>query len=55
MDLSDRILVMFEGKIVGSFNAGEATAEELGLFMAGSRSGHSDMPTLDLSRGEVAR
>jgi simple sugar transport system ATP-binding protein len=37
LDLSDRILVMYEGEIVGSFNAGEATPEQLGLLMAGIR------------------
>jgi general nucleoside transport system ATP-binding protein len=37
LDLSDRILVMYEGKIVGEFKGGEATAEQLGLLMAGSR------------------
>jgi simple sugar transport system ATP-binding protein len=35
MDLSDRVLVMYEGEIVGSFRAGEASREELGLLMAG--------------------
>ena len=37
LDLSDRILVMYEGEIVGEFNAGEATPEILGLLMAGSQ------------------
>ncbi len=37
LDLSDRILVMYEGEIVGSFGAQETTAEELGMLMAGSR------------------
>ena len=37
MDLSDRILVMYEGQIVGSFLAGEADPETLGLLMAGSK------------------
>ncbi len=35
MDLSDRILVMYEGEIVGCFLSGQATAEQLGLLMAG--------------------
>jgi general nucleoside transport system ATP-binding protein len=34
-ELSDRIAVMFEGRIVGSVQRGEATPEELGLLMAG--------------------
>ena len=39
LDLSDRILVMYEGEIVGSFEAGQATPENLGLLMAGSQVG----------------
>ena len=39
LDLSDRILVMYEGEIVGSFEAGQATPESLGLLMAGSQEG----------------
>ncbi|MCL5075705.1 MAG: ABC transporter ATP-binding protein [Chloroflexi bacterium] len=35
LDLSTRILVMYEGQIVGSCSAGEATEEQLGLWMAG--------------------
>lgn len=34
--LSDRILVMYRGKIAGEFAAGEATTTELGLAMLGS-------------------
>lgn len=37
MDLSDRILVMHAGEVVGTFDAGETTAEQIGLLMAGSR------------------
>jgi simple sugar transport system ATP-binding protein len=33
--LSDRILVMFDGKIVAERKAGETTPAEIGLFMAG--------------------
>jgi simple sugar transport system ATP-binding protein len=33
--LADRIAVMFEGRIVGELDAGEATVEEIGLLMAG--------------------
>ena len=36
MSLSDRILVMFGGQIVGEIAAEEATEEQLGLLMAGS-------------------
>lgn len=37
MNVSDRILVMFEGEIVGEFDPKEVTVEELGLYMAGSK------------------
>lgn len=36
--LSDRILVMFEGSIMGELAASEATEEKLGLLMAGIKS-----------------
>lgn len=36
MQLSDRILVMFRGRIVGEVAAAEATREQLGLLMAGA-------------------
>jgi ABC-type uncharacterized transport system ATPase subunit len=39
MSLSDRIVVMFEGRITGELSQAEATAEKLGLLMAGSRLG----------------
>ena len=35
--LSDRILVMYEGEIVGELHAGAASIEEIGLLMAGGR------------------
>ena len=37
MGLSDRILVMFHGEIVGEMPAEEATEDELGLYMAGAK------------------
>ncbi len=37
MNLSDRILVMYEGEIVGEFDPKQITVEELGLYMAGAR------------------
>ena len=37
MSLSDRILVMYEGEIVGEFNPKKTTVEELGLYMAGAK------------------
>ncbi len=36
MNVSDRILVMYEGEIVGEFDPKKVTVEELGLYMAGS-------------------
>jgi simple sugar transport system ATP-binding protein len=36
MSLADRILVMFEGRIVGELTAAEASETKLGLLMAGS-------------------
>ena len=37
MNLADRILVMFEGEIVGEFDPKNVTIEELGLYMAGGK------------------
>ena len=37
MDVSDRILVMYDGEIVGEFKPDEVTVEELGLYMTGAR------------------
>ncbi len=37
MDVSDRILVMFEGEIVGELDPKTTTVEELGLYMAGAK------------------
>ena len=37
MNLSDRILVMYEGEIVGEFDPRQTTVEELGLYMAGAK------------------
>jgi simple sugar transport system ATP-binding protein len=37
MSLSDRIVVMYEGEIVATLDAKDATREELGLLMAGSK------------------
>jgi simple sugar transport system ATP-binding protein len=48
MSLSDRILVIYEGQIVGEMTASEATEGELGLLMAG---GHAKRG-LDTERSE---
>jgi simple sugar transport system ATP-binding protein len=37
MDVSDRILVMYEGEIVGELNPKTTTVQELGLYMAGAK------------------
>ncbi len=37
MDVPDRILVMYEGEIVGEFKPDEITVEELGLYMTGAK------------------
>ncbi|RDU23720.1 ABC transporter ATP-binding protein [Anaerosacchariphilus polymeriproducens] len=39
MNLSDRIVVMYEGEIVADVNPQEITREELGLYMAGAKRG----------------
>ena len=43
MNLSDRILVMYEGEIVGELDPKKTTVQELGLYMAGAkRNGKED-------------
>ena len=42
MDVSDRILVMYEGELVGQFDPKQITVEELGLYMAGAK--RSEVP-----------
>lgn len=37
MDVSDRILVMYEGELVGQLDPKQITVEELGLYMAGAK------------------
>lgn len=37
MNVSDRILVMYEGEIVGELNPKEVTVQELGLYMSGAK------------------
>ena len=39
MSLSDRILVIYEGEIVGEFDPKEVDVKELGLYMAGTKRG----------------
>ncbi len=40
MNLSDRILVMYEGEIVGEFNPKATDVQTLGLYMSGAKRGH---------------
>ena len=37
LELDDRILVMYEGEIVGELDPKTTTQEELGLYMAGAK------------------
>ena len=37
MNLADRILVMYEGKIVGELNPKQTNVQELGLYMSGAK------------------
>jgi simple sugar transport system ATP-binding protein len=37
MNISDRILVMYEGEIVGELNPKNTTVQELGLYMSGAK------------------
>lgn len=37
MNVSDRILVIYEGALVGEFNPKDVTVQELGLYMSGSQ------------------
>ena len=46
MNLADRILVMYEGEIVGQLDPETTTVQELGLYMAGAKR--------DTERGEQA-
>ena len=42
MSLSDRILVMYEGEIVGELDPKKTTVQELGLYMAGAKRDNSE-------------
>lgn len=42
MELSDRIYVIYEGKIVGEFTREEATSEKLGYLMMGGKEGKNE-------------
>ena len=42
MNLSDRILVMFKGEIIGEVNTKDTTRDEIGYLMAGIRKEKKD-------------
>ena len=42
MNLSDRILVMYEGEIVGELDPKQSTVQELGLYMSGTKRSGKD-------------
>ncbi len=44
LSVADRVIVMYEGKIMGTLPAGEATKEEIGLLMAGIASHPAESP-----------
>ena len=48
--LADRVLVMYEGRVVGEADAGAATVEELGLLMAGGAAGAGVSAPLRIER-----
>ena len=56
LSLSDRILVMFEGKIVAEFASGEVTEEQLGYAMTGGgsseREANRNTSDTEMRRGE---
>lgn len=47
LELSDRLAVMFQGRIVGHFAAGSVSTQQLGLFMTGLRGDTHAAATLD--------
>jgi len=42
LSIASRILVMYEGEIIGEFESNKVTANELGLYMSGSKRGKSN-------------
>jgi ABC-type uncharacterized transport system ATPase subunit len=55
MNVSDRILVMYEGEIVGEFNPQETDIEQIGLYMAGAKrnTAISEVPDHDTAGAPV--
>ena len=54
MNVSDRILVMYEGEIVGEFDPRNITVGELGLYMAGAKRMPTPTPTPTRGKKEEA-
>ncbi len=52
MSVSDRILVMYEGEIVGEFDPKHVTVQELGLYMAGAKNMYRDVSKQDQEEGK---
>ena len=50
MSVADRILVMYEGEIVGQLDPKKITVEELGLYMSGARERRFMMPKKSFGR-----
>jgi len=55
MALSDRIAVMYEGRIVDAMDADKVTREELGLLMAGAQKGAGHATQATETKGEEGR
>ena len=54
MNVPDRILVMYEGEIVGELDPKKTTVEELGLYMAGAKRNVTvDANTSEIEESEV--
>ncbi|CAG7620291.1 Galactose/methyl galactoside import ATP-binding protein MglA [Paenibacillus solanacearum] len=53
LKLSDRIAVIYEGRIVGEVDPERTTDRELGLMMSGSTAGHGPRPANLISGGEA--
>ena len=49
LSLSDRILVMHKGEIVGEFDPKKTTRQELGLYMAGAKRDYVKFPTREVN------
>jgi len=50
MSLSDRILVMYEGRVVAEFEGGGVTEEELGYYMTGGKNRSDSASESDVER-----